>query len=188
MRASFGMLLILSCFLTIFTCQTANTTPLPQSASTDQSPAQTSTQSGAQSAARLPTPSITGPLQAASPINLDAGPFGKLDLNGTVTGFGLVQGNHVNGNDTAHAALSNGQIFLQRTEGWLQFYVQAGAYNILSLGTPFLPTDKAISNLYSPVPVAYLKFVPGKIHFDPDWSTPDAYGCRIDVRFPEYEY
>ena len=161
MRASFGMLLILSCILTIFTCQTANATPLPQSVSTDQSSAQTSTQPGAQSTP-LPTPSITGPLQAAPPINFDAGPFGKLELNGTVTGFGLVQGNHVNGNDTAHAALSNGQIFLQRTEGWLQFYVQAGAYNILSLGTPFLPTDKAISNLYSPVPVAYLKFAPGK--------------------------
>jgi hypothetical protein len=56
----------------------------------------------------------------------------------------------------------NAQAFIQKTEGWWQFYVQAGAYNITALGTPFLATDKTISNLFGPVPVAYLKLQPGK--------------------------
>ena len=110
----------------------------------------------------LSTPAITGPLQAAPPITLDAGPLGKLDLDGIVSGIGLWQGNHVAGDNPTQAALSNGQVFIQKTTGWWQFYVQAGAYNILALGTPFLPTDKAITNLYGAVPVAYLKLAPAK--------------------------
>lgn len=110
----------------------------------------------------LSTPSITGPLQAAPPITFDGGPLGKLSLDGVLSGMGLVQANHVNGDSSSDAALSNGQIFVQKADGWWQFYVQAGAYNILALGTPFLATGKQVSNLYGPVPVAYLKVAPAK--------------------------
>jgi hypothetical protein len=112
--------------------------------------------------AALSTPSITGPLQALPPAIFDAGPFGKLAVNGVLSGFGMVQGNHVAGDDSKQAALSNGQVFIQKTDGWFLFYVQAGAYNLPALGTPFLATDKAVSNLYGPVPVAFLKLQPGK--------------------------
>ena len=110
----------------------------------------------------LPTPAITGPLQAAPPIEIEAWPLGKLDVDGIVSGMGLVQSNHVTGDNTGQATLSNGQIFVQKTTGWWQFYVQSGAYNILALGTSYLPTDKAITDLYGPVPVAYLKLVAAK--------------------------
>src|SRR5580765_4020088 len=110
----------------------------------------------------LTTPPITGPLQAAPPIVFDGGPLGKLNLNGVVSGIGVWQGNHIPGDNSTQAALSNGQVFIQKTTDWWQFYVQAGAYNILALGTPFLSTEKAISNLYGPVPVAYLKLAPAK--------------------------
>lgn len=124
---------------------------------------QQTSQSPAQSApSPLSTPSITGPLQAAPPITFDAGPLGKLSLNGVLSGFGLVQGNHVSGDSTGQAALSNGQVFVQKADGWWQFYVQAGAYNIQPLGLPFLPTGKQVDNLYGPVPVAYLKLAPAK--------------------------
>lgn|SRR5579884_357446 len=113
-------------------------------------------------ASRLPTPPITGPLEAAPPIVFDGGPLGKLDLNGIVSGMGVWQGNHVAGDHSTQAAISIGQIFLQKTAGWWQFYVQAGAYNILTLGTPFLSTGKAISDLFGPVPVWYMKLAPGK--------------------------
>ena len=89
-------------------------------------------------------------------------PLVNSSLNGVLSGFGLVQNNHVAGDGTGQAALSNGQLFLQKTDGWWQFYVQAGAYNILSLGLPFTPTGKQVDDLYSPVPVAYLKLVPAK--------------------------
>lgn len=123
---------------------------------------QTSQPPAQSSPSPLGTPSITGPLQAGPPITFDAGPLGKLSLNGVLSGFGLVQGDHLSGDSTEQAALSNGQVFVQKTDGWWQFYVQAGAYNILSVGLPFMPTGKQVDDLYSPVPVAYLKLVPAK--------------------------
>jgi hypothetical protein len=109
-----------------------------------------------------PAPGITGPLQAAPPNWFDAGPFGKLSVNGIISGMGLWQGNHVPGDEPTQAALSNGQLFIQKSTGWWQFFVEAGAYDIPALGTPFLATDQAMTDLYGPVPVAYLKLVPGK--------------------------
>ena len=112
--------------------------------------------------APLPTPAITSPLQAAPPIVFDAGPLGNLALDGVVSGMGLWQGNHVSSDAPTQAGLSNGQIFIQKSTGWWQFYVQAGAYNIPALATPFLATDKTITDLFGPVPVAFLKLAPAK--------------------------
>jgi hypothetical protein len=112
--------------------------------------------------AALTTPSITGPVSNLPPAVFDAGPLGKLDVNGIITGFGMWQGNHVFGDSNTQSALSNGQIFLQKTDGWFQFYVQAGAYTVPALGTPFLQTDKTLSELYGPVPVAFAKLQAGK--------------------------
>jgi hypothetical protein len=108
------------------------------------------------------TPTITGPLQAVQPIVFDGGPLGKLNLDGIVSGTGLWQGNRISGENPTQAALSNGQVFIQKTTDWWQFHLQAGAYNIQALGTPFLSTEKAVSNLYGPVPVAYLKVAPAR--------------------------
>ena len=110
----------------------------------------------------LPTPAITGPLSNLPPATFEAGPFGKLAVNGFLSGYGLLQNNHVPGDDTKQADLSNGQVFIQKTDGWFQFYLQAGAYNIPDLGLPFVSTKDTISNLYGPLPVAFLKLQAGK--------------------------
>lgn len=133
--------------------------------------------------AALPTPSITGPLAGLPPAVFDAGPFGKIAVNGLLSGVGLVQNNHVPGDDSKQAALTNGQIFLQKTDGWFQFYLQAGAYDILSLGTPFLATDKTISNLYGPVPVAFVKLQAGKNTSFEIGSLPTLIGAEYTFSF-----
>lgn len=107
--------------------------------------------------AALPTPAITGPLAWLPPAFFDAGPFGKVAVNGILDGMGMWTGNYVPGDSSHHAALGNGQVFIQKADGWFQFYLQAGAYNIPALGTSFLATDKTVSNLYGPVPVAFVK-------------------------------
>jgi len=112
--------------------------------------------------AALPAPAVTGPVQWLPPAVFDAGPFGKIAVNGILDGLGVVTTSHVPGDKSTQEALSNGQIFLQKTDGWFQFYLQAGAYNIPDLGVPFLATDKTISDLYGPVPVAFLKFQAAK--------------------------
>lgn len=66
-------------------------------------------------------------------------------------------GNYVAGDNGAQAGLSNGQVFIQKADGRFQFYLQAGAYNLAALGTPYLQTDKTMSKLFGPVPVAFGK-------------------------------
>jgi hypothetical protein len=110
----------------------------------------------------LSTPAMTGPLSNIPPAIFDAGPFGKLAINGILSGMGSLQTNHIPGDNTGQAALSNGQIFLQKTDGWFQFYLQAGAYNVPVLAVPYLSTEKSISSLYGPVPVAFVKLQAAK--------------------------
>jgi hypothetical protein len=145
---------IARCFglVTIFCIQSASAQQAPDAAKPPEPPAP----------AALPTPAITGPLSNAPPVQFDAGPFGKISVNGILNGMGTYTQNHVTGDDDSHAALANGQVFIQKTDGWFQFYIQAGAYNIPSLGVPFLATDKTLTNLYGPVPVAFAKLQAGK--------------------------
>ncbi len=110
----------------------------------------------------LTTPAVTGPLSWLPPAIFDAGPLGKIAANGIVTGFGRWQDNPVPGDNTGQAALSNGQIFVQKADGKVQYFIQAGAYTLPALATPFLPTDKTVSDFYGPVPVAFVKLQAGK--------------------------
>jgi hypothetical protein len=114
--------------------------------------------------APLPNPSVSGTLTAAPPTVFNAGPFGKLDLNGILSGMGQVEENAVPGDKTAQATLSNAQLFLQKTDGWWQFYLQGGAYDIPALGTPFLSSSDTVNDFFGPLPAAYLKLVPDE-HF-----------------------
>src|SRR5437764_1155174 len=120
-------------------------------------PAETAPQTPTPAPAALPTPAVTGPLQELPPATFEAGPFGTLAVNGVLSGTGLWQSNPVAGDEPTQAALSNGQIFLQKTDGWFQFYVQAGAYTISDLATPFLATDKTLTNFFGPVPQGFIK-------------------------------
>src|SRR5690349_4024312 len=112
--------------------------------------------------APLPAPAITGPLANLPPASFDAGPFGKVAVNGILSGYGFLQNNHFPSDDTSQADLSNGQVFIQKTDGWFQFYLQAGAYNIPDLGLPFVNTKNTISSLWGPLPVAFVKLQAGK--------------------------
>jgi hypothetical protein len=111
----------------------------------------------------LPTPSMTAPLQTAVPHTLEAGPFGTIALTGILSGMGMVQDNWTPPDAASHWDVSNAQLFLQKTTGWWQFYLQGGAYNIPDLGVPFIATGTTVSDFYGPLPVGYLKLVKGNL-------------------------
>lgn len=136
--------------------------PAPAPAQDAQAPAAPAAPASPAAPMPLSTPSITGPLSNLPPAVFDAGAFGKLSVNGFLSGMGLGQSNSIPGDHSNRFALSNGQVFIQKTDGWFQFYIQAGAYNIPALGTPFLDTSKTLSETFSPVPVAFAKFQAGK--------------------------
>jgi Putative beta-barrel porin-2, OmpL-like. bbp2 len=80
--------------------------------------------------------------------------------------MGFVQNNWIPGDKSTHWDLSNGQIFLQKTSGWWQFYLQGGAYNLPDLGVSFIKTTDTLTDFYGPLPVAYLKLVKGNFNVE----------------------
>ncbi len=160
----------------------APATPTPAPAADAQTPPAAAPAAPAAPAA-LPTPSITGPIAGLPPAIFDAGPFHKIAVNGILDGIGMWQGNHVPGDNTTQAALSNGQVFIQKADGWFQFYLQAGAYDLPSLGTPFLSTERTISGLYGPIPVGFLKLQAGKNTSFEVGSLPTLIGAEYTFTF-----
>ncbi len=126
----------------------------------EQKPEQPASTAPAPSALALPA--MVGALQFPSRVAFEAGPLGKWNLNGIAGATALFQNNPVPGNNADQFAINSAQLILQKADGWWQIYVQAGAYNIVSLGTPYVSTQTAIDNLFGPVPVAYLKLAPAK--------------------------
>jgi len=133
--------------------------------------------------APLPTPAITGPLQGLPPADFEAGPFGKISVNGLLNAGSMWTGNYIPGDNSTQAALNNGQVFIQKTDGWFQFFLQAGAYNIPALGTPFLATDKTMSNFFGPVPVGFVKLQAGKNTSIMIGSLPTLIGAEYTFTF-----
>ena len=97
--------------------------------------------------------------------------------------MGLVQNNHIPGDDTKQADLSNGQVFIQKSDGWFQFYLQAGAYNIPDLGVPFVSTKDTISGLWGPLPIGFVKLQAGKNTSFQIGSLPTLIGAEYTFSF-----
>jgi hypothetical protein len=110
----------------------------------------------------LSTPAMSSSLSAnANPFSVDTGPLGKIYFSGQFTALGTWQNNAVSGNnDKGKADISNAQIEIQKTDGLVQFYVQAGAYNFPSLGSAYVSSGRLTDETFKIVPVAYLKIVP----------------------------
>jgi len=130
----------------------------------------------------LPNPSMTAPLQTAVPHEVDGGPFGKLQITGVLSGMGWTEGNYVSGDTPTHWDLSNAQVFVQKTTGWWQFYLQGGAYNLPAVGTPFLSTKDTVQNIYGPFPQGYLKLVKGNFSVEVG-SLPTLIGAEYTFDF-----
>ncbi|WP_431197402.1 hypothetical protein, partial [Streptococcus pneumoniae] len=66
--------------------------------------------------------------------------------------LGLLQDNVSASDRRARADLSNAQLFIQKTDGLIQFYVQVGMYSLPALGTPYLNAAQTNRDFYGPIP------------------------------------
>lgn len=177
--------LVLSLFLSpgLFPQQNGTQNTRQASAPTTQAsnPQETSDQSASPSAPTTPT--FVGPLQPPSSIAFEAGPLGKLNFDGVASAIGFWQSNNIPGDNSVHPAINSGMLYLQKASGPVQFYIQAGAYNIVSLGTPFIQTDKQVTDLWGPIPVAYLKFSPTEATSIQIGSLPTLMGAEYTFDF-----
>src|SRR5438445_4073268 len=55
---------------------------------------------------------------------------------------------------------------MKQITGSAQCVLQAVAYNLPSLGTPFLSTSNTVTNIYVPFPQGYLKLVKGNFNVE----------------------
>jgi hypothetical protein len=110
--------------------------------------------------APLATPSMTGPLSNnPTPYAFDVG-GSKIYVSGQLTGMGLWQTNSVPGDKDSRVDLTNAQIEVQKTDGVFQFFVEAGAYSLPSLGTAYVKATDLPDLTFHYVPNAFIKIVP----------------------------
>jgi hypothetical protein len=115
----------------------------------------------------MSTPAMTFPLAAnPNPLNLDAGPLGKVYITGALTGLGLVQSNAgpniCNGcNKSSLIDVSNAQVTVQKTDGWFQFFLEGGGYSFPTVGVPYNRSADATDASFGVLPVGYIKLAPG---------------------------
>lgn len=97
-----------------------------------------------------------------APLKIDAGPIGKVNVQGVVSGMGFLQsnpsGSGLNGKN-AGADITSGLINISKSTGLIQFNLTAGAYNFPSLGEPFSSTSSTISD-FGALPLAYVTIAP----------------------------
>ena len=106
-------------------------------------------------------PGMTGSLSANSnAINFDLGPLGKTYVTGAVSGLAFWQDDAAPGDRSFQWDLDNGQVFIQKIDGLVQYFVQVGAYSLPDIGVPYLHSESATSDFYGVVPQAFLKIVP----------------------------
>ena len=124
-------------------------------------------QPAAPAAAALAAPAFS--IGMEGPIAINPTPFtvksalpllGTVTINGAVTGFGLWQDNPSVGDKHGQFDLTNGQVLIEKTDGLVQFFVDVGTYSFPALGTPYLPSAKAVNVNFGAIPMAYLKLGP----------------------------
>jgi hypothetical protein len=112
------------------------------------------------SADPLSTPSMGASLSAnGDPFHVDLGDVGKFYFGGAVSGLVFDQDNP-NFGERSLVDLDNGQVWVAKTDGWWQFFVEAGAYSFPELGQGYIKSSLAPALLYGDVPIAYVKIQP----------------------------
>jgi hypothetical protein len=106
---------------------------------------------------------MSPPLKAnPKPVSYDGGPFGNVYITGVASVLGQWQNHPFRGDREWIVDLSNGQIFFNKTDGLLQYFLQVGAYSIPDLGVPYIRTRNALNSFFGPFPQGFVKLAPTK--------------------------
>jgi hypothetical protein len=75
---------------------------------------------------------------------------------------------------------------MQKPDGKLQYYIQAGAYTMPTLSVPFVNAQNTVNNFYGPVPVAFLKLQAGKTTQFEIGSLPTLMGAESTFTYQNF--
>jgi putative OmpL-like beta-barrel porin-2 len=150
----------------------------------EEQPAPAGEQPASTAPTAMTTPAMSAPLVAnPNPMSFDAGPLGPVYVTGAVSGLGLWQNNKFPDQQHSQASLSNGSVFLQKTEGLFQYFVQVGAYTFPALGAPYFSTATTTGDFFGPVPVAYAKLAPADDFYIQGGKLPGLVGVEAPFTF-----
>ena len=106
-------------------------------------------------------PAMAGPLAVNStPTSFALGSLGKVYVTGVVSAFGQVQDNAAPGDKSSQLDADNAMIMINKPDGLVQFFLQAGAYSLPDLGVPYLRASSATKAYYGVVPQGFVKLAP----------------------------
>ena len=122
-------------------------------------------------AGAAPYPAMSGSIAAnASPATFDLGVLGKdVTIGGVLSAYGQTQTNHVFGDQSSSIDLSNAQVFINKSDGVFQYFIQAGTYSLPALGPfPYVFSSgrngagsvSAPAANYGNLPQGFVKIVP----------------------------
>jgi hypothetical protein len=147
-------------------------------------------------AAPAPSPMANPAMSAtlagnAPPPTFDLGPIGKINVDGVISGLTFWQTSpalDANGkvNDHLYADLSNAQIIVNKSDGLIQFYFQAGAYSAPVVGEPYYKFNRYDSNTFGYVPQGFLKIVPNTNFSIEAGALPTLIGDEYTFTFENY--
>jgi hypothetical protein len=113
-----------------------------------------------------PTPALAGPVTGnPNPYSMNLGFLGEnVYVGGVLSAMGMSQSRatRMPGSfDNPQAFdISNAQVFIQKTDGWFQYYIQGGAYSIPILSVPYMKSTDTMKNSFGVLPLAYVKIAP----------------------------
>ena len=115
-----------------------------------------------------PYPAMSASLaMPAPPMTYDLGFLGKVSVGGVISGLAMAQSNPVYNYSTGKSDLkstvdiSNAQIFINKSDGVFQYFIQAGTYSLPALGpTAYIPSAKQPGDSFGNLPQAFVKIVP----------------------------
>ena len=137
----------------------------------------------------MANPPVNGPMAANPyPATFEAGPFGKITVDGVLTGLvgyqdpsptfpGGADGNH------GFIDLSNAQVIINKSDGVFQFFVEAGAYSLPALGATYFRATTETPNTFGYVPAGFVKIVPNSMFSIEAGSLPTLIGDEYNFTF-----
>lgn len=139
-----------------------------------------------------PYPSMSAGLSAnANPAIFDAGPFCKLTVTGVLSGIGFWQTNPAvdffgHENERGYVDISNATVILNKTEGKIQFFIQAGAYSIPALGVPYVKSQKLDRKTFGFIQQGFVMFKPNNIIDIKVGALPTLIGAEYTFTFENF--
>ncbi len=178
-------------------CLDLGSAPAWAQATPSPAPAPAPAPAAAAPAAEAPPPAspVSMPAMAAGslttnvkPMKIDGGPLlGDVYVTGVLSGMAMYQSNLftsvVPDDHRNQVDLTNGQVFVQKVDGPIQFFLEGGAYSLPALGAPYIRAGTATGDFFGGLPQWFVKWAPNDSFSVQAGNLPTLIGAEYTFSF-----